>query len=317
MQAFLTSTNPQRPSRPKRLCAVLHAMQRRCVFILALCVGMGCMPTRAQAPWFFAVLSDPQMGMYAHDTNSDQEIANFKFAIANLNRLHPRFVVICGDLVNRAGDATEIAEYKSILKTLDPSIPVFNVAGNHDVGNIPTAETLKKYRDAFGRDYYTFTQDGLLGIVLDSNLIRSPEGDPESAKQQEGWMDDQLAAAKATRPKQIVIFQHIPYFVRDPAEADQYFNIPAAARQRVLGKLENAGVHYIFAGHTHKSAVRTEGGITEIITGAAGMPLGGSVSGLRIVRVNGTTLDSTWYCFGAIPNRIDEKGLTATTCPQE
>lgn len=102
---------------------------------------------------------------------------------------------------------TEIAEYKSILKTLDPSIPVFNVAGNHDVGNIPSAETLKKYRDAFGRDYYTFTQDGLLGVVLDSNLIRSPEGDPESAKQQEGWLDDQLAAAKATRPKQIVIFQ--------------------------------------------------------------------------------------------------------------
>ena len=65
--------------------------------------------------------------------------ANFEFAIANLNRLHPLFVVICGDLMNRTGDPAEIAEYKSVLQKLDPSIPVYNVVGNHDIGNIPTA----------------------------------------------------------------------------------------------------------------------------------------------------------------------------------
>ena len=138
-----------------------------------------------QRPWFFAVLSDPQMGMYANDQDFEQETANFEFVIANLNRLHPRFVVVCGDLVNRRDDAAEIAEYKRILKELDPSIPVYNVPGNHDVGNIPTADTLNGFHAAMGRDYYTFSADGMLGIVVDSNLIRSPDGDPEAAEQQE------------------------------------------------------------------------------------------------------------------------------------
>jgi len=95
-----------------------------------------------QQPWFFAVLADPQIGMFAHDQNFAQETANFEFAVANLNRLHPRFVVICGDLVNRPGDPAEIAEYKRVLQKLDPSIPVYNVAGNHDVGDVPTPATI-------------------------------------------------------------------------------------------------------------------------------------------------------------------------------
>src|ERR1022692_4551478 len=71
-----------------------------------------------QQPWFFAVLADPQFGMYAKDRNFTQETANFEFVVANLNRLHLRFVVICGDLVNRSGDPAEIAEYKRVLQKL-------------------------------------------------------------------------------------------------------------------------------------------------------------------------------------------------------
>src|SRR3954462_10217525 len=81
----------------------------------------------AAEPWFFLVMSDPQFGMYAKDQNFKQETANFEFAIANVNRLHPRFLVICRDLVNKSGDADEIAEYKRVVKQLDPSIPVYSV----------------------------------------------------------------------------------------------------------------------------------------------------------------------------------------------
>lgn len=64
------------------------------------------------------------------DQNFAHETANFESVVANLNRLHPRFVVICGDLADRTGDPAEMAECKRILKNLDPSIPVYNVAGN-------------------------------------------------------------------------------------------------------------------------------------------------------------------------------------------
>jgi 3',5'-cyclic AMP phosphodiesterase CpdA len=280
----------------------------RCLF-LVLSLFAILLPATAQSrePWYFAVLSDPQFGMYAKDQNFTQETANFEFAIANLNRLHPRFVVICGDLVNRAGDSAEIAEYKRILQKLDSSIPVYSVAGNHDVGNVPTSATLDGFHAAIGRDYYTFSEGELFGIVLDSNLIRSPEGDPEAAKQQEEWLDKTLASAKSNPKQQIVIFQHIPYFVKNSSEADGYFNIPPPARRKYLDLLEQAGVKYVFAGHTHKSAIGTDGPLTEIVTGAVGMPLGGSLSGFRIVTVEGQKFDSTWFSFGGIPNRLSKE----------
>jgi len=264
------------------------------------------LPATAQSrePWFFAVLSDPQFGMYAKDQNFTQETANFEFAIANLNRLHPRFVVICGDLVNRTGDPAEIAEYKRILQKLDPSIPVYSVAGNHDVENVPTPATLDAFHAAIGPDYYTFSAGDIYGIVLDSNLIRSPQGAPEAATKQEAWLEKTLANAKSKANQQVVVFQHIPYFVKDPNEADGYFNIPSPARRKYLDLLERAGVKYVFAGHTHKSSIGTDGPLTEIVTGAVGMPLGGSLSGFRIVTIEGTKLDPTWFCFGGIPNQM-------------
>src|SRR5665213_376997 len=286
--------------------------------LLALFLLAILLPATAESgkPWFFAVLSDPQFGMYAKDQNFAQETANFEFAIANLNRLHPRFVVICGDLVNRAGDTAEIAEYKRILRELDPSIPVYSVAGNHDVGNVPTPATLAGFHAAIGQDYYTFSAADIFGIVLDSNLIRSPKGAPDAATQQEAWLKKTLAGAKSNPNQQIVVFQHIPYFVKDPGEPVGYFNIPEPARRKYLDLLEQAGVQYVFAGHVHKPSIGVDGALTEIVTGAVGRPLGGSLSGFRIVTVEGRKFDPAWFCFGGIPNQMDPLKPSSTPCPQ-
>lgn len=295
-------------------------MRRPCSALLYLASSLlaSLLPAAAEGrkPWFFAVLSDPQFGMYAKDQNFTQETANFEFVIANLNRLHPKFVVICGDLVNRVGDSAEIAEYKRVLQELDPSIPVYNVAGNHDVGNVPTPETIDRFHSAIGRDYYTFSAGEIYGIVLDSNLIRSPEGDPEAAKQQEEWLGKTLARAKSNPKRQILVFQHIPYFTKEPGEPDGYFNIPMSARRKYLDLLEQAGVRYVFAGHWHRNAIGADGPLTEIVTGAVGMPLGGSVSGFRIVTVEGRKFNPAWFCFGGIPNEIDPQKPPSAPCLQ-
>jgi serine/threonine-protein phosphatase CPPED1 len=288
--------------------------------LLALSYFLISLPAMAQSPtprpWFFAVLADPQLGMYAKDKNFAQETANLEFAVANLNRLHPRFAVVCGDLVNRTGDPAEIAEYKRILGKLDPSIPVYNVAGNHDVGNIPRPELLDRYRAAFGLDYYTFSQGDILGIVLDSSLIQAPQKDPEAARQQEKWLEKTLARAKSNPRRQLVVFQHIPYFIHAPDEPGAYFNIPQPAREKYLDLLKKAGVRYVFAGHYHRTAGGVDGPLTEVVTGAVGMPLGGSLSGFRIVSVDGPKLNSKWVCFGGIPNQVDPQKPIATPCPQ-
>jgi 3',5'-cyclic AMP phosphodiesterase CpdA len=291
-------------------------MRRLLVMVASLATLLPLAVAQTQQSWFFAVLSDPQFGMYEKDKNFTQETANLEFVVANLNRLRPRFVVICGDLVNRTADPAEIAEYKRVMHELDPSIPVYYVAGNHDVGNTPTAGTIAGFRASIGPDYYTFSADGMLGVVLDSSLIQSPQSDPEAAEQQEAWLKQTLEKSKSDPARQVVVFQHIPYFDKTSNEADNYFNIPEPARRKYLDLLEGAGVRYVFAGHWHRNAIGKDGPLTEVVTGAAGMPLGGSLSGFRVVVVDGQELHSVWYCLAGIPNQVDLQNPASGPCPQ-
>ena len=60
---------------------------------------------------FFIQLADPQLGAFTQDKDFVQETTNYEFAVANVNRLRPAFVVICGDLINKTGDKTQASEY--------------------------------------------------------------------------------------------------------------------------------------------------------------------------------------------------------------
>ncbi|HEY1809306.1 MAG TPA: metallophosphoesterase [Acidobacteriaceae bacterium] len=292
---------------------------RRLLSALSLVVCLFPLAAHSQTPsqpWFFAVIADPQFGMYANDANFIQESANFEFVVASLNRLHPAFVVVDGDLVNRTGDAAEIAAYKSILKQLDPSIPVYQVAGNHDVGNVPSKTLIANYRAQFGWDRYTFEQNGLFGIVLDSGLIGAPQGYPAAASSQLSWLKQALASPAAEAAEQVVVFQHIPYFMHQPGEANSYYNLPLSVRGTYLNLLMNAGVEWVFSGHLHNVAGGPDGNLTQVITGAVGMPIGNSGSGITLVAVNGHALRPVWYCLAGLPAAFNPASPPTTACSQ-
>src|SRR5687768_8404880 len=80
----------------------------------------------AAEPWFFIQLSDPQLGMFTGNKTIDQDVANFEFAVAAVNRLRPAFVVITGDLINKPGDPEQLAAYLRIVGKIDRAIPVHN-----------------------------------------------------------------------------------------------------------------------------------------------------------------------------------------------
>lgn len=253
---------------------------------------------------FFVQLADTQFGAFTGDRDFAQETVNFEFVVGNINRLRPAFVVICGDLVNRVGDPAQIAEYERVLAMIDPSVPVYSVPGNHDVGNEPTPATLEAWRDRFGPDYYSFERGGIYGIVLDSSLIAAPDNAPAAAAAQEAWLGDELGKAQASDAGEIVVFQHHPWFLADPEEPDQYFNVPLPQRRRYLDMLGAAGVHYVFAGHYHRNAYGTDGDLEMITSGPVGRPLGDDPSGMRIVRVLDDGLGHAYYSLGAIPNQV-------------
>ncbi len=254
--------------------------------------------------FFFLQLADPQFGMYAKDRDFAQETANYEFAIATANRLKPRFVIVCGDLVNKPGDPAQVEEYRRISARLDPSIRIYHVAGNHDVGNEPTADSLESYRERFGPDYYSFREDSLYGIVLNSSIIHSPQKAGNEFRKQEEWLRAELQKATASRVRHIVVFQHHPLFLERGDEPDQYFSIPLARRRPMLDRFRQAGVKHVFAGHYHRNAHGWDGGIEMVTTGPVGMPLGGARSGLRVVWVTGDEIKHEYFEFGAVPSQV-------------
>src|SRR6476646_11699326 len=158
--------------------------------LLAMAYGV------AGEPFSFIQMSDPQFGMYTENKSFEHETANFEFAVATANRLHPKFVVVTGDLINQAGNAAQAAEYLRIAGKLDPAIRLFNVPGNHDVGNEPTPASLAAYRKLFHHDYYTFRVDDFAGFVLNSSVIAAPAQVPEEAAKQEAWLARELEKAR-------------------------------------------------------------------------------------------------------------------------
>src|SRR5256885_3250522 len=184
-----------------------YPMKLRCLPLLLL------LASTVQPAGLFLQMSDPQFGMYSENKDFAQETVNFEFAIATANRLRPKFVVICGDLINQAGNSAQAAEYHRIAARLDPSIKLYNLPGNHDVENQPTPATLAAYREEFGPDYYSFRSGDLEGFVLNSSLIAAPAKAQADADRQEAWLNAELAKPRPEGVRHRVIFQHHPWFL--------------------------------------------------------------------------------------------------------
>ncbi|MBV4358450.1 metallophosphoesterase [Pinibacter aurantiacus] len=277
--------------------------------ILKICVPLiialsACKASHSDESFFFVQMSDPQFGFYTDNKSFDIETAHFEKAIQKANRLHPAFVIVTGDLVHKTLDAAQIDEYKRIAARLDSDIPLYNVPGNHDVGNEPTPKDVDGYNAAFGPDYYTFHCGNMLGIVLNSNYLHSPEKAMDKAKAQEEWLIRTLDSASNKSYKNKVVFMHHPLFIERAEEGDGYFNIPTVTRKKYLDLLKANGVKYIFAGHLHRNFFGKSDSLEITTTGPVGKPLGQDSSGLRIVQVNGGVITSKYYVLDSIPAKM-------------
>jgi 3',5'-cyclic AMP phosphodiesterase CpdA len=266
---------------------------------------LGIAAAGALAAQTFIQMSDPQFGMYRKNESFEHETANFEFAIATANRLKPAFVVVTGDLINDPGNAAQSAEYKRIAAKLDPAIHLYSVPGNHDVGNEPTKESLAKYRERFGPDYYTFRAGDIEGFVLNSNLEKDTHNVPDEAAKMESWLRIELEKAKQAGVKRLIVFQHISFFLEKPDEPDQYFNIPRETRQRYLQLLHDYGVREVYCGHYHRNAEGHDGDLDMVTTGPVGMPLDGAKSGMRIVSIANGTVMHRYFEFGDLPDTLE------------
>lgn len=286
---------------------------------------------RWQGPFFFVQLADTQFGYASGTADLAYEDRVARAAVAHINRLRPRFVIITGDLVDGwPGDprrAAQVARFRQIFNQLDRDIPLLYVSGNHDTGTPANRDRVEAFRRDFGPDHYTFWVGGTKCVVLDSELLRHP-GDAEAlAAEQRRFLRRELEASEREHPKHLFVFQHHPWFVEEAAEPDGYFNMPASLRRELLPELLRFDVRAVFAGHLHRNAGVHFGPIDMVTTGPISLPApsrehgpyAGARSGFRIVRVLGDRIDHRFYALDSdeVPERVplDESGPFATYKP--
>jgi 3',5'-cyclic AMP phosphodiesterase CpdA len=199
----------------------------------------------------FVQICDTQLGMggYEHDVNS------FKQAVKQINALKPDFVVICGDLVDKAEESA-FADFMQIKAGF--AVPCYCAAGNHDIGNSPTAESLEHYRKAVGKDYYSFEHKGYTFVVANASLWKAPV-DGESEKH-DAWFEETLDSA-SEKGSPVFVVAHYPLYITEPDEGEDYFNLPVDKRGKLLALFEQHGVVAVLAGHTHKTIINDYKGI--------------------------------------------------------
>ena len=254
-----------------------------------------------QDPFYFVQLTDPQFGMFEGNKEFVKETALMEKAVGAINKLSPRFVVVTGDLVNDGNNPEQIKEFKRICSLIRKDIPVYLTPGNHDVGQQPTKESLKNYRDEYGYDCFSFQVNGTCFIGLNTQIIWTGLKDSEDS--QFVWLNKVLENSQKCNHR--IVFGHHPLFVNSIDEPDKYENFPTAKRNTYIGLFEKYNVGNMFAGHLHHNASGQIGQFKMNVTSALGMQIGKDKSGIRIVKVYPDHVESDYFQLDSIPDRID------------
>ena len=258
-------------------------------------------------PFFFIKLADCQFGLLTNNKTWATEISLLQQAVVHINRLKPKFVILCGDMVHmpphNALHDREMADYKKVVSQIDPSIPLICDCGNHDVWNTPEQSSVQTFEKDFKTPhYFVFWVGGVQCLVLNSSLIWDPSKMQSVYQEQYSWFHDQLnVTVGGHNPPHRFVFMHHPWFVNTYQDPDSYSVIPTARRMPFLEMMAAAGVKATFSGHLHRNAYGNYKGIQMITSAAVAVP---AVSGLRVVKVYQDHFEHTYYTLKNVPQHI-------------
>jgi serine/threonine-protein phosphatase CPPED1 len=256
---------------------------------------------RQDAPWFFIQLTDPQMGMYENNQGFEKETALLEKAVAGINRLHPDFVVITGDFVHNTNSAEQIKEFKRLVAKIDPRIPVYFTPGNHDLGQNPNKQSLKRYRKNYGNDRFAIQHKGSALIGINTSFIKARMELQE--QKQYKWLENELKRNQNAVHK--ILFCHFPFYNSTPEEAESYSNIAPDYRVKYLSLFEDYSVDAVFSGHLHNNSEFKNSNILLVTTSALGKSLGNAPSGLRIVKIYNDRIESGYFGLDDLPGTVE------------
>ena len=219
------------------------------IIALVLAILLPAAVGRAQQSLRIAVLSDPHV---TEDPRRADHLDHLREAIRQVNDSRPDVVLIAGDLTDHGTDR-QLEQAKLLFAELKPTPYV--VAGNHDVGGIPSGDKpgpsqqrLDLYQKIIGPHFYTADLPrGMKLVALDSSLFGS--GNPlENA--QWNLLERELGPSVPDRSR--ILLMHYPPFVNTADEADEYMSLNRPERQRFLKLLETKKAAVVITGHQHR-----------------------------------------------------------------
>lgn len=211
---------------------------------------------KPNAGFRFVQMCDTQLGLGGYE----RSVEAFERAVDQINEINPDLVFICGDLVDKASGASfeDFNQIKARFK-----MPCHCAAGNHDVEFQPTLESLKRYREMIGKDYFSVEYQGYTFVIANTQLWKSPV--PKESEKHEAWFWDALTKAKAKKSP-IIVVTHYPLYVDNPKERESRTNLPLAKRQELLALYPEFGVVAHISGHAHRYIANDYKGI-KMVTG--------------------------------------------------
>jgi acid phosphatase type 7 len=218
----------------------------------------------------FVVIGDTRF----HDP-SDTQPANGTIRqalVAAIDREHPAFVSIGGDIVYSGENSNDWAVYDSETKTWrDHGIPVYPALGNHDLKgnpNIALPNYFTRFPQLANSRFYSLRMGNSLMLILDSALDETtgPQGD---------WLRAQLDSLPATVDFLFLIFHHPPYTSSSDEKTYGGGHSARTAEQALAKMLEARQQHshariIVFNGHVHNYERHEHSGVTYFVTGGGG-----------------------------------------------
>ena len=228
----------------------------------------------------FVHMTDTQIGFKDETPFWQLSRDRMNAAVDVVNAIHPSMAFITGDLINDAYDTLQNRIYVEGKARFNPSIPVYEVPGNHDIRGY-SEDKHAHYMDLRGYDRFSIEKDGHAFVGFDTNCIKDGAKKVEAAQLE--WLEGELA--KYAGAKSLNIFIHCPVIRENIYEKEYYFNFPMDKRYKYISLFKKYGVDAVYAGHTHQDYYSEYEGIKFITAGPVGSPLKLGYTGFNIVNI--------------------------------
>ena len=188
--------------------------------------------------------------------------ARSRYVVDRLNALKPDFVVHLGDITHPEPGTPayedSAARFHRVYEKLD--IPLYLVAGNHDIGEKafpgqPLAQQearrtvnddmIAEYERQFQAQYYSFEHHDCLFVIINGMIVNSGLA---SEDEQRVWLETLLGKIQGRR---VFMFSHYPPYLSRPDECEHYDATDEPGRSWLLGLFERHEVEAFYAGHVH------------------------------------------------------------------